>query len=75
MNPPPRPRWQKPIGMLAIVAMIVLWCVAIASLSRWIGQWPEVVQLLFYVAAGVAWLWLLPMRRMLSWMETGRWRP
>jgi hypothetical protein len=60
--------------MLAIVAMIVLWCVAIASLSRWIGQWPEIVQLLFYVAAGVAWLWLLPMRRMLSWMETGRWR-
>lgn len=74
MNPPPSPRWQKPLGMLAIVAMIALWCVAIASLSRWVGQWPEVVQLLFYVAAGVAWLWLLPMRRMLSWIETGKWR-
>src|SRR3569623_2011534 len=62
------------VGMLAIVAMIVLWCVAIASLSRWVGLWPEVVQLMFYVAAGVAWLWLLPLQRMLSWMETGKWR-
>ncbi|MBN8807175.1 MAG: DUF2842 domain-containing protein [Sphingomonas sp.] len=70
----PTPRWQKPVGMLAIVAMLVVWCVAVASLSRWVGTWPGVLQLAFYVAAGVAWLWLLPMRRMLSWMETGRWK-
>lgn len=74
MNPPPQPRWQKPVGMLAILAMIAVWCIAIASLSRWVGQWPTVAQLLFYVVAGIAWLWLLPMRRMLQWMETGRWR-
>lgn len=68
------PRWQKPVGMLAIVAMIGVWCLAVASLSHWIGQWPAFVQLIFYVIAGVAWLWLLPMRRLLSWMETGHWR-
>ena len=66
------PRWQKPVGMLAILAMLAAWCVAVASLSRWVGEWPGVLQLLFYIAAGMAWLWLLPMRRMLSWMETGR---
>ena len=69
----PRPRWQKPVGMLAILAMLGAWCVAIASLSSWVAQWPAIAQVVFYLIAGVAWLWLLPMRRMLRWMETGRW--
>ncbi len=33
MNPPPQPRWQKPVGMLLILAIIVIWCVGITSLS------------------------------------------
>ena len=74
MSPPPKPRWQKPVGMLAILAMIAIWCIAVVSLSRWVGQWPTLLQLLFYVVTGIAWLWLLPMRRMLSWMETGVWK-
>ena len=68
------PRWQKPVGMLAILALIAIWCVAVVSLSPWVGRWPGVLQLGFYLAAGIAWLWVLPMRRMLRWMETGRWR-
>lgn len=68
------PSWRKPVGALAILALIVAWCVLVASASRWVGDWPIVAQTLFYVAAGVAWLWLLPMRRMLLWMETGRWK-
>ncbi|MES2095833.1 MAG: DUF2842 domain-containing protein [Pseudomonadota bacterium] len=68
------PRWQKPVGMLAIVAMIVVWCIAVVSLSRWVGAWPVPLQLLFYLVTGIVWLWLLPMRRMLSWMETGKWK-
>lgn len=74
MNPPPTPRWQKPVGMLAILALIAIWCIAVVSLSPWVGRWPELAQLLFYVVTGIVWLWLLPMRRMLRWMETGRWR-
>lgn len=74
MNPPPKPRWQKPVGMLAILLMIAIWCIAVVSLSRWVGQWPAILQLIFYVVTGIAWLWLLPMRRMLSWMETGVWK-
>ena len=74
MTPPPQPRWQKPVGMLAILALLLTWCVAVVSLSRWVGQWPVAVQIAFYLVTGIAWLWLLPMRRLLSWMETGRWR-
>jgi hypothetical protein len=74
MTPPPGPRWQKPVGMLLILMLIAIWCVGIVSLSPWVGRWHPAVQLVFYVAAGVVWLWVLPMRRMLAWMETGRWR-
>lgn len=74
MTPPPTPRWQKPVGMLAILAMIAIWCIAVVSLSPWVGRWPAILQLLFYVVTGIVWLWLLPMRRMLSWMETGVWK-
>lgn len=68
------PSWRKPVGMLAILAMIAVWVVLIASLSATVGRWHWLVQLAFYVVTGIVWLWLLPMRRMLLWMETGRWR-
>jgi hypothetical protein len=68
------PTWRKPVGMLAILAMILAWCVAVASLSGWIGAWHPVLQLVFYVVAGIGWLWILPLKRMLFWMEHGRWR-
>ena len=68
------PSWRKPVGALLILALIAAWCVAVASLSDWVGRWPWWAQLGFYVVAGVAWLWVLPLRRLLFWMEHGRWR-
>jgi len=68
------PTWRKPVGMLAILVLIACWVVLIASLSPWVGQWHWLVQLVFYVVTGIIWLWLFPTRRMLAWMETGRWR-
>lgn len=68
------PSWRKPVGMLAILAMIVVWVVLVASLSNIVGQWHTLLQLGFYLVTGIIWLWLLPMRRMLRWMETGIWR-
>lgn len=67
------PSWRKPVGMLAILVLIGLWCVGAASLSGYVGQWHPLVQALFYLIAGIAWIWVLPLRRMLAWMETGRW--
>lgn len=67
------PSWRKPIGMLAMLAMIALWCIVAASLSGAVGAWHPLAQALFYTVAGVAWIWVLPMRRMLAWMETGKW--
>lgn len=68
------PSWRKPVGMLALLALIGLWCILVVSLSRLVGSWHPLLQALFYLIAGIAWIWILPMRRMLAWMETGKFR-
>jgi hypothetical protein len=66
------PSWRKPVGALIILALIALWCVLIASLSGTIGRLHWGVQAIFYLVTGV--VWITPMRPLLVWMETGRWR-
>jgi hypothetical protein len=67
-----RPSWRKPAGMLLILAIIIVWAGIVASFSGTIGQWPALVQLPVYVVAGL--IWNAPMKPLLRWMETGRWR-
>jgi hypothetical protein len=69
-----QPSWRKPVGMLAIVALIILWAVMVASLSGLIGTLPVWAQTPLYVVLGIVWIWVLPLRRLLAWMETGSWR-
>ena len=45
----------------------------VGSLSGWIGSLPVWAQVPVYVVLGIVWIWLLPLRRLLAWMETGRW--
>jgi hypothetical protein len=71
--PAPEPSWRKPAGVLLILAMLAAWTVAVAMLVDSLGLHP-LLQGLFYLVGGIAWLWLFPMRRLLAWMETGRWR-
>ncbi|MEG3090752.1 DUF2842 domain-containing protein [Sphingomonas sp. PB1R3] len=64
------PSWRKPAGMLLIVAIIIVWAMLVASLSGVVGQWHWVLQLTFYVVAGI--VWITPMKPLLRWMEGGR---
>ncbi|WP_022686106.1 DUF2842 domain-containing protein [Sphingomonas phyllosphaerae] len=66
------PSWRKPVGMLLILLLILIWCVGIASLSGTIGHWHGAVQLAFYLVTGI--VWITPLKPLLRWMETGRWR-
>lgn len=66
------PSWRKPAGIFAILALIMLWAALIASLSHSIGQWPVLIQAIFYLIAGIA--WIFPLKPLLRWMETGRFR-
>ncbi|MCT8000712.1 DUF2842 domain-containing protein [Sphingomonas sanguinis] len=64
------PSWRKPAGMLLIVAIIIVWAMLVASLSAVVGQWHWVLQLAFYIVAGI--VWITPMKPLLRWMEGGR---
>ena len=70
--PSSQPSWRKPAGIFAIIALIIIWAVLIASLAGTVGTWPVLAQAIFYLIAGIA--WILPLKPLLRWMETGRFR-
>lgn len=75
MTPDPyQPSWRRTAGAFLILALIALWVGLIVHFSDPISRWPALAQGLFYVAAGLAWIWILPLRRILAWSETGRWK-
>ena len=65
-----RPTWRIPIGVLALVTVLLVYAAMVAMLSGPIGRLPVLAQLPIYVVLGT--IWLLPLRRFLIWMETGR---
>lgn len=71
-NPPPKPSWRKPAGMFLILGMIAFLAFVVASQSATIGSWPVWVQVVIYLILGV--VWIAPLRPLLIWMETGKWR-
>ncbi len=72
MNQEEQPRSRPTAGVFMIIGIIIVWAILIASLSDIVSRWPALVQLLFYIVAGV--VWILPLRPILRWSETGRWR-
>ena len=66
------PTWRIPAGVLALIAALIAYGAAIASIiAPLIAGWPALAQAPLYIFLGV--VWLLPLRRFLIWMETGRW--
>ena len=68
-----KPTMRIPLGILALMLALALYAILVAKASGWIGQWPVLAQTLIYVVLGT--VWLLPLRRFLIWMETGRFSP
>jgi predicted membrane channel-forming protein YqfA (hemolysin III family) len=67
-----RPKWRNGVGIAAILLLIAALAVLVASLSATIAGWPALLQALFYLVAGL--IWIAPMKPLLRWMETGRFR-
>ena len=67
-----RPTLRIPFGILALLLGLIAYALAVVWASPWIERLPALLQALVYLVLGVA--WLLPLRRFLIWMETGRWR-
>jgi hypothetical protein len=66
------PSWRKPVGALAIILLVLVWIVLVTSFSAQIGWLPILVQLPVYIVLGI--VWIAPLKPLLRWMETGRWR-
>ena len=66
-----RPTLRIPLGILALLFGLALYALAVMWASQWIERLPNLAEALVYLVLGLA--WLLPMRRFLIWMDTGRW--
>jgi hypothetical protein len=67
-----KPRWRNGAGMALLLLLIGGWAVGVASLAPFVSRLPFLVEMIFYVVAGIA--WILPARPLLNWAQTGRWR-
>lgn len=72
MNQEEEPRARPTAGVFMILGVIAVWAALVASVADVVSAWPALVQLLFYMVAGI--VWILPLRPILRWSETGRWR-
>ena len=66
------PTWRKGVGIAIILLLIALWAALIASFAPMVGRWPVLVQAPFYLVVGIA--WIIPLKPLIRWTETGRFR-
>ena len=66
------PSWRRLAGIFAILLLIAFWAVLIATFANKIGQLPILVQAMFYLIVGIA--WIAPLKPLLRWSQTGQWR-
>ena len=66
------PTLRIPLGILALLAGLTAYALVIARYApEIIGDWSALAQAVVYLVLGI--VWLLPLRRFILWMETGRW--
>ncbi len=66
------PTLRIPFGILLLLAALCLYVMGVVWASQWIERLHVIGQTIVYLILGI--IWLLPLRRYLIWMETGRWR-
>ena len=69
---PQEPTWRKPAGVGLILLLIIVWAVLVASVAELLEGLPWPLLAIYYLIAGIA--WILPLKPLLRWMETGRFR-
>ncbi|MFZ4689537.1 MAG: DUF2842 domain-containing protein [Polymorphobacter sp.] len=65
------PSWRKPAGVLGLLLYLTLYAGLVASFGDALSALPQPLMLLAYIVFGLA--WVLPLRPLFLWMNTGRW--
>lgn len=66
------PTWRIPVGILGLCVVLLVYALVIARyVHPVISGWYALLQAPVYLLLGV--VWILPLKRFLIWMETGRW--
>lgn len=66
---PTQPSGRKLAGIALILLLIGFWAALVASLARFVGSWPILVQAPFYLVMGI--IWIIPLKPLVRWIETG----
>ncbi|MFM9976946.1 MAG: DUF2842 domain-containing protein [Sphingomonadaceae bacterium] len=67
------PSLRKPLGTLAILVWISAWTIVALLLADYVLTASWFAQLVYFAVIGV--IWIAPLKPVLVWMETGRFRP
>ncbi len=64
------PKWRVPVGILLILFGLIVYALVVARyVPEMLEGWNVAVQTIVYLFFGL--VWLLPLGRLLKWMETG----
>lgn len=70
-SPPPEPSWRKPVGIIGLLAYLAAYATLVASFGENLSRLPQWLMVLVYLVLGVS--WVLPLKPLFLWMNTGRW--
>lgn len=66
------PSWRQGAGIALILLLIAGWAILVVSVAPLLDGLPRWVHVIYYVVGGL--IWILPLKPLLRWMETGKWR-
>jgi hypothetical protein len=61
------PKGRTLAGIFLILLLIAVWSVIVATVAGRIGHWPVLLQILFYLVAGI--VWIVPLKPLIHWMN------
>jgi uncharacterized membrane protein len=63
---------RKFVAMILLLAGLILYCLIAMRLMADVSYWPLWLKTTCYLILGI--IWIFPCYRLLTWMETGKWR-
>ena len=66
------PNWRKPFGIFVMLAIITLMMIITVALMPLISNLHWALQAICYIFLGI--IWIMPLKPLLRWMETGMFR-